>query len=722
MNPVLPLPLLIPLVLVGLALLVLAQVRTTAGGAPRLRAALIALRLIGALVLAVALFNPGRWVSPPPPQREWAVLVDRSASMTTADTTDGPRFTAARRLEALALSFSQRPDSVRRHTFGGQLDADDSASVADAPASDATAALAELLESAEASRRPLAGVLLLGDGRQTRASDPAPAQLRARAMNTPVHALPLGGPVSHRDLSIQASRPHIAGLAGRELTLRASVRNRNLGAIRPEVRLLDAAGRAVASTVIDLADGEIRDVSLSVPAAAEGSTQLTWHITPPTPDDLPANDRSPVLVSALKGPVKILLVEGVPHWDTKFLAQLLRKHAAFALTTVHRLGPDRFYRIGGPGGEAGPGEAQPFPDTEEELFSHDLVILGRGAEFVLTPARTALLLRFLRDHGGGLLFARGQPGAADPPGLADLEPAEWAGEAPDTSAHWKPTPAGVEAGLFGGALPGVGDPGWAKLPPLAPQFRPRALRPFANALAVADSGGVTADPFLLTRRIGRGASATVNIREFWRWDFFPASEQSSAFYKRFWPELVQWLSLRGDFWPGQNVGLALESDTTPPGEPVTATLRLRLPAQGTPTLRVVPVDGPARVIQPQSSREPGTWTALVTSDTPGLLRLEAGLDGQTPAVAALRVSAPMGETDERSADPAFLKTLCTGTGGDLVDEAGLAALVRAWEGAPAGLSSAPAVFTPLWDRAAFLLLLAAAFGLEWFLRRRSGLA
>ena len=133
-------------------------------------------------------------------------------------------------------------------------------------------------------------------------------------------------------------------------------------------------------------------------------------------------------------------------------------------------------------------------------------------------------------------------------------------------------------------------------------------------------------------------------------------------------------------------------------------------------------DGTTRLLPAQPAREPGTFTALVSSDTPGLLRLEAGVDGQPPAVAALRVAAPMGEADERSADPAFLKSLGTGSGGDLADEAGLAALVRAWEEAPAGLSAAPAVFTPLWDRGALLLLLAAAFGLEWFLRRRSGLA
>ena len=724
MSPLLPMPILAPLLVAAVLAVIAANLRSTTGCRPRLRGALLALRLAGVAVLVLAALNPGSWVQPDPPRREWAVMVDRSASMAVADAGGISRFAAAREFEKTALAQSRDPARVQRYTFAERLDAD---ARADAPAglgTDAVTAVGELLARAQSTRRPLAGILVIGDGRQTRRTDAAATAVRARAMSTPVATFVLGGPVRVRDLSITPARAHTAGLAGRPVTLRAMLRNRGMGPARPEVRLLDPAGRVLAETRADIGEGEEREVALEVPAADRGTRELAWDVAAPTADDLPANNRAPVLVTSVKGPVRVLIAEGQPHWDTKFLAQLLRRNAAFEVTTIHRLAPDRFYRVGGTAAAEPAGTSEPFPSTDEDLAAFDLVVIGRGAGHFLTPARATLLLRFLRDHGGGLLFARGRPDAVEVDGLSDLEPAEWGGDAADVAAKWRPTPAGVESGLFQGALPGPTDPDWALLPPLSPQFKVKALKPFSSVLAIADVEGSTAkEPFVLARRIGRGVCVTVNARDFWRWDFFSASGKSSAFYKAFWPELAQWLSLRGDLWPGMPVGLVLETDAAPAGEPVKATVRMRAPTATPPALTLFAPGREPVSLTPQPGGEPGTWTTLVSHDSAGLLRLHAAVGEGEPAVAALRVLPPPGEADEPGADPQGLGDFATACGGAAVAADGLGALIRSWEDAGTLAVSARApVFDPAWDRSGLLALAALAFAGEWFLRRRSGLA
>lgn len=111
-----------------------------------------------------------------------------------------------------------------------------------------------------------------------------------------------------------------------------------------------------------------------------------------------------------------------------------------------------------------------------------MVILGKGAERIITPARAAALHSFVRDYGGLLVFARGKSYAGRFPEMEALEPFAW--KAPFPGDHQlTPSPEGVKDGLFGVVLPGTGADVWRSLPPLEDSWDVERIFPGTRVVA-----------------------------------------------------------------------------------------------------------------------------------------------------------------------------------------------------------------------------------------------
>ncbi len=738
MNPILTIDFLLPILAIGIGLALFLGWRSSASVGRPLRVGLLALRVLGLAGLVVLALNPGRWTAPVErTDSDWAVLVDRSASMATKDVAGGARWTEALRLAGKAAGLADDVKRVRPFTFAERLD--EEAASLDAVrqrvqstglGTDIPGALNELFSRYQARQRRLAGVLVLSDGRQRAVHVTDEAIRQSRALGAPVYAVALGGPVATPDASIEPVHPFEVGFAGSPLRLTARVRNANLGPIRPRVKLLTAEGKdAAPAAVVSVEPGAMADVTLSVKPAT-GFVEYVWALDEVSGDAIPDNNRASVGVLGLREPLRVLVAEGVPHWDSKFLVQWMRKQPQFALTTVHRLASERFFRIGGESGNEDALTREVFPDTLEALGAYDLVVLGKGAEYFLTGDRPAVLRRYVREQGGGLLFARSKAYQGEFQALADLEPLTWAAALPADAAAtvWRPTAEGEAAGLFGGALPGADAAVWSRLPKVTPQYLTGPLPSFATVLVAGEGRGNEATPLVAARRYGKGRTAAVNVEGLWRWDFFPANDESGPLYKAFWPELVQWLATHGDFLPGRSVSLRLSADRCQPDEPVQAVMQRRGAAaagQAAPVLRVMTAGLPAQEIRPQRLPGDDGWATVFTPPAPGLYRFEATLEGSVstegPAIALLRVPRPPAEADEVGADPDYLAKLAEATGGALIPADGLERAVRAFDAKAPEAIDAPPVWKPAWDRAWLLALMVGVFGAEWFMRRRSGL-
>src|SRR5262249_45839062 len=171
-----------------------------------------------------------------------------------------------------------------------------------------------------------------------------------------------------------------------------------------------------------------------VPLAADNPTEARFEVSQAKPglyryevraDPLPgevsqANNLATSLVRVVDKPVRVLLLEGKPYWDAKFLMRTLLLDPSIELDSVVRVGAKRFMRrtLSRSAKEAAAAdpvqeEWKVLPDfaeflaREDCLPSYQMVVLGRDADVFLTEPVLAQLRTWIGREGGSLVCYRG---------------------------------------------------------------------------------------------------------------------------------------------------------------------------------------------------------------------------------------------------------------------------------------------------------------------------
>lgn len=693
------------------------------------RTPLLGLRAAGLAIVVVIWLNPGRWLEESEnTKRDWLVLLDRSASMQAEHAEKISRWQAGAAVANRLRKASGARGEVRVRTFSSQLEQAASGLapvVPDGSATDLARALASALDD---RATPLAGAIVLSDGRLTARGKIEELALRARGRGLVIHAVPLGGTWGSRDLELTAMPRQVTAFRGQPVKLNAILQNRGLGPIKPAVQLIGADGREIARQEVALAEGARQAVVFNVPEVPENGADFILRTAPWPGEHLPANNMATVRVSVLGAKTRVLLLEGSPYWDSKFLAQLLRQQSAVEILTVHRLNEERYFRVEMAGAEPLQSPESVFPSTAAELARYDLIVFGKGADGFLNPARLAALAGFVRDGGGAVLFARGKPYAGRFAPLEPLEPVEW-GESLGGGFRFAPL-SDASANLFGAALPAPDDRIWTTLPPLEDVHGVARLKPFARVLAEgAAEGRETRLPLLIVRRFGRGTVATLNADGLWRWDFRPEIREQGGLYQQFWVQLMQWCATFSEFRPGEDYAIHLREAIAEPGQSVRAVIGYRGPPapEPQPALSITRSGGLSSVAAavPVPGAEGGReWAAIVTPEQPGRYKIrvtDPARAGREEGEATLTVLAPAGELDDLRPDPETLATLIRESGGRLFSPEEVDQLTNALWTNDDPASRRKARWEALWPKWWVALLAGMFFGGEWWLRRREGL-
>ncbi len=729
MNPLLPVEQLVVLFVLVAGVVGWAGWRSAQRLGAGLRWALLLLRVavLGAL-LAIAL-NPGRWqVASSEEGREWAVLVDASASMATAEA-GGTRWTQAAKVaqrlrvpEGLSLRYFTFDTELRALGAAAEL----SAGEGRGERTDVVGALGQLAERYRSAGTRLAGVVLLSDGRQIPARPFETVATELRANRSPVFPVVFGEAVRPIDLAVGTRRPQYVGFVGQTLTIDARVRCTGLENIRPRVSLLDAEGRMLAEKTVAIGRQAEEAVAFEIVASEPGYRAYRLRVETWAGESTQGNNTAEFALCVLDERMRVLLVEGAPHWDSKFIAQLLQRQRHVDVSLVYRLGQERYFSQMDANQLSAEQAWRELPDSAEALGRYDLIVAGRGFEYFLNRGSIAALKDYLRTRGGGLVFTRGKPYTGEQPELEALEPVAWG---PEWSQGfvWQPTEAGEAAGLFSDGLPGRDDPIWTKLPELSHAWQTARPKLFTRVLAegVSTAGGRTIRvPVVMAQRFGKGQVVTVNSDDLWQWDFFPKFEGAGEIYRDFWLHLINWSAVQADFLPGHDWSLQLDEHRVEVGQPVRVRMATRAAAGSAPTVRFWL--GPKQVGETVLSTVPdrnGEYEGVFTPSLPGLHRLEAVRDGAAEPLVqgTLAVRAPPAEGDDVSPDREWLGQLAAATEGRVVAESELAGLFAP----PPVPTEAPALdnarWVSRWDRGPWLLLVVALLAGEWVIRRRNGL-
>ena len=654
--------------------------------------------------------------------------------------------------------------------------------VADLPAdqqqTDLTAVFDKVMS--EMSEKRLSGILLLSDGRHNAPESVEPLVRRLGIRQVPVSSVVLGG-----------ERPPIdAGILGIDAPEAIALGDRMLVTVR--AKLDGLTGKEV---LVALTDGDrtIQSETVRVPTESyrarvqfadkpETAGLHRYALTIQEFDDevLKTNNRYPLTVHVSDDRIKLLLVEGRPRWEFRYIKNLFASRDRTVHLQYVLLEPDTIAGVPAPPQVAasasrpvGEVEATALPKDETEWLKFDVIVLGDVSSDVLGPREQAILRKFVEERGGTLVAIAGPQHLpheyAEGP-LAEMLPVavrpldEPAGVAPEESFRLALTAEGRDSVVMrqkvGPAenlevwhdLPAIHwrHPGTTAkegatilayaLPPDAPAFMPR-IEPDAGAADVSVDEDVLAkrraferDHALLAyHTVATGRVMCLAFDHTWRLRY----RIGDTYHHRFWGQVLRWAT--ADRLPAGTETVKIGTDRTryAPGEPIRVKARLATedftPLVGRDDVAIDVYAGTEKVahqVLAYVANSPGLYEAAVAALPAGVYRVELDapaarpiLERQNAETVATEFSvdpATPAEQAELAPDRGLLGRLATLTGG-VVAEPSRPETVLARLGPPTEIEIEPQEYV-IWNSLPMLLLAVAVATAEWLLRKKVGLA
>lgn len=666
-----------------------------------------------------------------------------SAGDVPSDTPDKPMrievvkaFLGNRKLDLLEKLTAVGP--VRPAAFGQRKAEKDPRSVAwvdslsaQEPRTALADAIGELLKRDEVDLP--AAIVVVTDGRENASDTPLETVGKeCGRLGVPVHVVGIGGSAFG---TLQVRGVDVPETLFVDDTVAVPVRYRVRGYKEGSVEItIKLNGSEVARKTVPLTEGEdLRELLSFVPEqknARPGKQDFTATVrviagTETIPDELNK------AVRVVDRKVKVLVVDSSPRWDFKFLQRALmrdrRVEARFYLSDAD----PRAMRSGLP-------FISGFPDSRQELFAYDLLVIGDLPAGALTREQQKFVQDFVVEGGGVVHIAGRTAGPASFVGtpLADILPVEFQpqrfaidGVSPDP---YRPeaTPAGVRSPLLSLADDPVENlKVWRDLPEMYWHYPVTKLKPAAEVLLVhprAKTPDGKPMPLLVSHYYGKGYVLYCGFDETWRWRF----NEADAFFGRFWSQSVYIAGVPRTLGTkltqlsldtadpvlgktGQVFARLFSSDLRPlTADRIEARLE-RLDANAGDADRVKSVDLKA------VPGQPGEYVAALNFNSLGrfALKVDTGTD---PAQLEYRVTlppdhelAPGGMAEEE------LRSLAESSGGAFYREEDLHTLAKAVRPKSAPFARRDEIL--LWNKW-MLFLVVGLLSLEWFLRKFSSLS
>ena len=726
-QPILPLPVLLPLAIFVLVVVVWLCLRASRGLGILRGGLCLLLAVLSTVAGLVLLLNPGHVVQRPSANAPvWLVGLDVSASMAAPvedDSQAEARSAVAARVVQQLASVSDR--DIRWVALDGSARTCSSAEElmaqpADGKASAVMSAMAGCIENLRRSGRTVAGAVLITDGRDTRPQALQQLVARAGAAACPVHTVPLGSSWQDPDIAVTTAYPFVQAYPGVQTILTASVRNTRMGALQVQVELLTEEDTLVQQKTLNLEENSVQSVDFPMDAV---SGEYRVRVVPQQSESRIDNNSTRITVREVSSRIRVFLAEGAPYWDSKFLAQYLREQKVFDVRSVHRLNEKRFYHINSGDDDAAPSETPDMPMTSEGLRRYDIVVLGKGMEHLLDESAVAALDSWVREQGGILVMARGRCHTGSLVALDVLSPFVWETNESATAHRLRPSSAGEEGGLFGRLLPDSTHRVWQELPELEDVSPVQSQQAQTQVLAVSDDGNT---PMLGMMPLGLGTVACLNGEGLWKWDFYPEARNHGNMYREFWRRFLPWVQTAAEFLPGYDMSLHAGRSSVLEGESVRCGLAWR--GWGTPgdvSVQVIDllngdVVGTQLAVRTASASLP-RWECAFEPLPPGEYLLRAVAEDTPSPECRLTVRSLPKEGDNLNAAPELPAQVAERTGGYVLPAVLSKEQIAAIFAMPPGGSATEDVYCPLWAEWQVLAFMVGSMGIMWFIHRRKNL-
>lgn len=692
-------------------------------------------------VLTFILLRPMLVVATVVPQANFlGVLLDDSRSMRVADaggrarhavmtetfgSPDTPVISAL--AERFTLRFFRFSEMPRRLTDSTELTFDGRRT--------------DIGRALEGARRELAGVPLAGlvvvtDGAENGADGSlAQSILQLQSDGVPVYAVGLGAERFARDIALRHVTAPRRVLRGSSVAVDVVVGQSGFGG-DPATLILEDADRILATRAFTLPrDGDVTTLRLVFTADRDGPRRLRFRIAPRDGEAVVANNEIERLVVVEDQRPRVLYFEGEPRFEVKFLRRAVADDDNVRLVVLQRTADEKFYVIDV---DEEDDLSTGFPDTREELFRYDGLILGSIEASFFTHDQLSMIAEFVERRGGGLLalggrraFAEG--GYAGTP-LADALPVVLESDAsagkPATIAEIRvrPTAFGLTHPVTQlGPTAEESEARWRSLPPLTTVNALAALKPAASTLLEGEADGFDdAVAVLAYQRYGRGKALALPVQDTWLWQMHADIAVDDMTHETLWRQLLRWLVADVP----DHVTLTADAGWIDTGRRVTITAEVA----DSGYLRLNGADVSARVVAPDGSEmtvpmewsveRDGEYRASFVAEQDGLYEVRAGAVRRGAALGEDATFVAAGDLDSelRAAEleASVLRRIADETGGRFYTPATVDDLPEDVSFTESGTTVREQ--RDLWDMPILLILLLSLVGAEWIYRRSRGLA
>ncbi|MBN2590506.1 MAG: hypothetical protein JXA96_11650 [Sedimentisphaerales bacterium] len=741
-DPVIPMPLVIGIGVIMTGL-VIAYYFVGAKGTGKFRRLLLTfIRLCTLLVMILILARP--MMQKPQEQTSQkpviCVMADSSESMNTKDINKKSRYeTMIQTLTAdkdNILNKLQENYDLRFYSFDNdirRISQQQFASSNNATGKD-THIVESLMKLVDGNTdKKLRSILLISDGRTNEIDSLASAHNLGRylrSMNVPVWTVPIGTSIEPKDVFVTAKLSSNYMFVGQPASIQVALNGVGFSDSYAKVNLY-RENEYVTSEQVQIRSGRA-EVTFPITEEIKGLYQYKVEVEPLEDESDIYNNKRTIIAKVTDEKTKVLVVEANPHWDSKFLLRALRADTNIEVTSVFQMNMYKTFAIVESASEddmfnKNVVHGARMPKTKDELFKFDCIFLGKDIEMAFTTDELKLLKSYLTERGGSIVFFRGKPYSDRNSELAGIEPVEWSSEFM-RDVRFELTDQGRMNPIFNfQSSDRSSDLIIRELPSMTSVTRVANKKSLAVVLAnvkTNDSEGEIAT--VAYQRYGKGKVMSIGSSGLWQWGFLPTEmDMYDDIYDQFWGQMIRWLISDSDFLPGQDISFVVSGSNFKPGETVSMGVYVKHidNSRYKPSIELTTPDGNDITLSLQN--QPDNENIYMTHYTPqeqGEYKavLHNNIGEPNEDTARFTVYYDSLETRYVSADRDFLDQISYTTGGESLELSEISSLtgkLKLFE----SLLCERTKPEDIWDRFPIFGILVCLLGIEWLIRRASGL-
>ncbi|HYG75316.1 MAG TPA: VWA domain-containing protein [Planctomycetota bacterium] len=398
--------------------------------------------------------------------------------------------------------------------------------------------------------QPLAGIVIISDGRQNAGEDAVQAAQTFKTQRVPLFTVGVGDPSEPKDFEVSVEGPEMI-LPDDQSEVTALVRYKGYTGVTSIKIEMKNGDNVIATEDVKLGKpGEKTPVLLRFKESKPGKYSYSVRIPEQQGELRIENNVATYNFQVVDKKVKVLFVEGqdLPRWEYRYLKNALRRDHTTEVDVLLSTTDGAFLWDGTDGKPA----LEQFPINKKEISEYDVIIVGDVNPVIFTTEQVNLIRDFVREGGGFIMiagerFAPAEYSAGVWAEMLPVVPQRTGFQTPDggfqESFPVELTPEGRKlAWTHLDSDEAQNREVWERLPQLFWFYPVKRKKELATTVAVhpteKDEQG-NKMPIIVTMPYGSGRTMYIGVDSLWRW----RRAVGDRYHYRFYNQAIRHLSM-----------------------------------------------------------------------------------------------------------------------------------------------------------------------------------